>query len=77
MWLCSGIGAGDDLAPPVGDGFEAWELQFDDLFDGCVYEYIGTVEVAEDIDLWASDSERRRWAHRTARHPPCASLGWW
>ena len=58
VWVRRGIGVGDDLAPPVGDDIEAWELQLYDLFDGGSYEYVGTVEVPENVILMAGDGER-------------------
>ena len=63
VWVRRGIGVDDDLAPPVGDDLEAWELQLYDLFDGDSYEYIGTVEIPEDLTLMAGDSDRVAGVH--------------
>ena len=37
VWVHRGIGVDDELAPPVGDDIDAWELQLYDLFDGNSY----------------------------------------
>ena len=62
VWVRRGIGVGDDLAPPVGDG--NWTLVLYDLFDGDSYEYIGTVEAPEGLILMAGDSGRIAGVHR-------------
>ena len=56
IWVRRGIGVGDALAPPVGDG--NWSLVLYDLFDGEHYEYMGTIEVPEGLRLMAGDSDR-------------------
>ncbi|MXW26043.1 MAG: hypothetical protein F4Z77_07130 [Dehalococcoidia bacterium] len=60
IWVRRGIGVGDALAPPVGEAEEgwAWVLLLYDLFSAETYEYIGTVEVPEDLTLMAGDSDR-------------------
>ena len=61
VWVRRGIGVGDDLAPPVGDG--NWTLVLYDLFHGDSYEYIGTVELPQGLTLMAGDSERVAGVH--------------
>ncbi|MYA10953.1 MAG: hypothetical protein F4087_16120 [Gemmatimonadetes bacterium] len=57
VWVRRGMGVGDSLAPPpeeMSDGV----FRLYDLFDGDSYEYIGTIEVPENLELMAGDSER-------------------
>ena len=63
VWIRRGKGVGDPLAPPpqAGDG---WKFLLHDLFDGDSYEYLGTVEIPDNITLMA----RRR--HPCRRSPP-------
>ena len=66
LWVRRGIGVDDELAPPVGDDIDAWELRLYDLFDGDTYEYIGTVESPDlaNFSIMAGDSERIAGLHR-------------
>ena len=63
VWVRRGIGVSDELAPPVGNDIDTWELQLYDLFDGADYEYIGTVEAPEGLILMAGDSTRVAGVH--------------
>ena len=58
VWVRRGIGVDDELAPPVGESIDDWTFRLYDLFDDRSYEYIGTVEIPENLDLLAGDSER-------------------
>lgn len=66
IWVGRLIGVDDSLAPPVGESIDDWTYRLYDLFDGDSYEYIGTVEIPEDLDveLKASDGERVAGVHR-------------
>lgn len=50
----------------MGDGTEDWTLRMYDLFDGDDYQYLGTVEIPENLILMAGDSERVAGVHRGA-----------
>jgi len=58
IWVRRGIGVGDALAPPVGEPEDDWVLRLYDLFSAETYEYMGTVEIPEDLRLMAGDSAR-------------------
>ena len=66
VWVHRGMGVDDELAPPVSDDIDAWELRLYDLFDGDSYEYIGTVEIPdlENFSIMAGDNERIAGVHR-------------
>ena len=63
VWIRRGKGVGDPLAPPpqAGDG---WKFLLHDLFDGDSYEYLGTVEIPDNITLMAGDATRVAGRHR-------------
>ena len=66
VWIERLMGIGDILAPPVGDAMADWTYRLYDLFDGDTYEYVGTVEIPEDLQLMAGDSERIAGVHTNA-----------
>ena len=51
IWVGRGTGIDDELAPPVGESMDDWEFHHYDLFDGDSYEYIGTIDIPEDLIL--------------------------
>ena len=63
VWVRRGMGVDDELSPPVGTSATEWTLRLYDLFDGLSYEYIGTVEVPEELIVMAGDSERIAGVH--------------
>ena len=63
VWIRRGMGVGDRLAPPPQAG-EGWRFLLYDLFDGDSYEYVGTVEIPDNITLMAGDATRVAGRHR-------------
>ncbi len=62
IWIRRGMGVDDALSPPMDVSLEAFRLY--DLFDDDSYEYIGTVEIPEDLELMAGNEERVAGVHR-------------
>ena len=60
IWVRRGMGVADSLAPD--ELSESYRLY--DLFDGDSSQYIGTVEIPEDLTLMAGDSDRVAGVHR-------------
>ena len=58
IWIGRGTGIGDALAPPVGESMDDWTDQSYDLFDGATLEYLGTVELPEELTPMAGDATR-------------------
>ena len=63
VWIRRGMGVGDRLSPPPQAG-EGWRFLLYDLFDGDSYEYLGTVEIPDNITLMAGDATRVAGRHR-------------
>ena len=63
VWIRRGMGVGDPLAPaPRADG--SWKYRLYDLFAGDSYEYLGTVEIPDNVTLMAGDATRVAGRHR-------------
>ena len=63
VWIRRGMGVGDPLAPaPRADG--SWKYRLYDLFDGDSYDYLGTVEIPDNVTLMAGDATRVAGRHR-------------
>lgn len=58
IWIGRGTGIDDAFASPVGESMDDWEFHHYDLFDGGSYEYLGTIDIPEELRLMAGDAER-------------------